>query len=84
MIESEMKKPPVFRRVILKVEIARLKSLAKKHYEAYRDTGSDYDCGLEMARQLRPSISRHAVQYNNTMEKLEELDPDCPDWKALR
>lgn len=84
MIASEMKKPPAFRGVILRCEIIRLKHLAKKHYEAYVSSYFVTDCGHALSKYIRPSISRHAIQYNKVMEQLEELDPDCPEWTAIK
>jgi hypothetical protein len=61
-----------------KKEIENLKGIAKSHYVAYYLMADKYDCGIELTKYLLPDIMYHKVKFNETMDKLTELDPDTP------
>lgn len=63
-------------------KINRLKSRLKSAYIAWLNCGKDMDCGLHMARHIRPSefaaIERRCQKYAKLLRELGEPVPPVP------
>lgn len=59
-------------------KIQRLKRKARSHYKAYHRELDSMSCGKHMAEQMNPRVYEHKNAFNNTMDELAKLDPDCP------
>jgi hypothetical protein len=59
-------------------EVARLKLRARREYESYANERDKYDCGASMAHHVNPRLNELAEAFNNTMDVLSRVDPECP------
>ena len=64
-------------------ELARLKRKAKKALIAYRAIADEADCGGTLLQEISGRAARAARHFNEAMEALEKLDPDCPQGQRL-
>lgn len=60
------------------VRITMLKREARGHLQAYRHSLEGLDCGMELAKRMRPQIETHRLRFNATMDELAKIDPDTP------
>jgi hypothetical protein len=68
---------------LIAIHIWWLKRKAKKHYVAYYERTSEYDCGWALAEELGFPGNRHALAFDETMDKLAKLDQDTPKMRLL-
>ena len=60
------------------VEIDRLKRQAREAYTAYYAKVDKYSCGAALAEHVHPRVYPNKVAFNEAMDKLAKLDPNCP------
>ncbi|MCU7845320.1 MAG: hypothetical protein KZQ93_15935 [Candidatus Thiodiazotropha sp. (ex Monitilora ramsayi)] len=58
--------------------IPALKLAASDHYQAYHREKDAYDCGHSLAEEVSPKMAHHKRRFNELMDKLADLDPECP------
>lgn len=60
------------------LRVKQLKREAARYYREYMRVTAPYDCGKFMAEYFHPEATTFRKLFNATMDKLAELDPDCP------
>lgn len=69
-------------------KVNRLKSRLKSAYLAWLACGNDLDCGLHMARHIRPSefaaIERRCQKYAKLLREMGEQVPPVPGESNFR
>lgn len=59
-------------------QIAKLKAEATSTLRQLDRLMDTYDCGLHMIEYLNPEVGKYRRLFNETMDKLTKLDPNCP------
>lgn len=57
---------------------AALKAEARKQYLRFRTLTSAYDCGAALASYINPEVERARQAFNQIMDRLAVIDPNCP------
>ena len=56
----------------------RLKKRARKAYSEFLDATKHLDCGNNLAVHISGDANSAALEFNRIMDKLAEIDPNCP------
>jgi len=59
-------------------KIAILKFRAGKHYRAYHAACDNLPCGRSIAEVVSSKVMEHKRKFNQLMDELAALDPECP------
>jgi len=51
---------------------------AKYHYKKYNDALDNYDCGVNLAKNISYEVSENARLFNLYMDELSKIDKNCP------
>jgi len=54
------------------------KRRARKAYLKHEKATDHLDCGNAVARMVSSRSNKHAIEFNEAMDRLAEFDPDCP------
>ena len=51
---------------------------ARKLYRQYHEDLDRFSCGKELAEHISPVAFRLKTQFNETLDELAKIDPNCP------
>lgn len=64
--------------LVKSARIVRLKARARSQYLSYFYELDKMDCGIHMAEMMNPRVAQCKAAFNQTMDELAKLDPNCP------
>lgn len=59
-------------------KVKTLKRKARGFYSTYKAEQAKYDCGSAISEVINPRLATAKLKFNETMDKLAEIDPTCP------
>lgn len=62
-------------------EKIRLMAQARRALQQFHAEGEGYDCGAELLKTINPRASEAAREFNELMDRLALIDPDCPETR---
>lgn len=60
-----------------------LKAVARRNYKRFHTLLQDHDCGIALLKEVCPEARWAAQRYNDAMNELRRVDPQCPEFDPL-
>lgn len=66
---------------IEKAKVLALKAKLKRTYLSIRKKEGSYSCGTTLMNYISAEITELKTLFNQTADKLSEIDPECPKFR---